>query len=213
VIVELVGKPFRIRTRTYAAYYAVYKCECGNNFIYNVSHVKAGKCKGCGCVLNLTSQKTHGMSKSPEWRSWSAMHTRCSNGNIHDYDRYGGRGIQVCSRWKDFANFYQDMGPRPDGHTLDRIDVNGDYYPENCRWATTKQQGRNKRTNILLTHNGVTKCASAWAEEVGISVITLMSRIQKHKWTIEKALTTPVILHKRNKRAKSDNEKEGRKLL
>lgn len=211
--VELVGKPFRIRTRTYAAYYAVYKCVCGNNFIYNIAHVKANKCKGCGCVLNRTSQKTHGMTNSPEWRSWSAMVTRCNDTNIHDCDRYGGRGITICERWKDFAKFYEDMGPRPVNHTLDRIDVNGDYCPENCRWATAKQQGRNKRSHVLLTYNGVTKCFSGWTEEIGISPITLFSRIRKHNWSVEEALATPVIAFKRNKRAKSDTEKEGSKLL
>lgn len=213
----LAGEPFRIRTRTYAAYYAVYTCECGNNFVYNVSHVKAGKCKGCGCKLNLTSQKTHGMCGTPTWNSWTSMLTRCGNPNVSDYSRYGGRGITVCDRWRSFTDFMEDMGLRPDGTTLDRIDVNGNYCPENCRWATHKEQANNKRNSKLLHFNGETKSLVEWAEQFGMIPETLSARLAKYGWSVDKALTTPIIATKRNKnsafhQSKSNTEKEGRKL-
>ena len=120
------------------------------------------------------------------------MLTRCNNKNDTRYQWYGGRGITVCDRWSKFENFLADMGERPEKMTLDRIDTNGNYCPENCRWATNKQQHRNKRSNRLLTHDGETKCVAEWAETVGISQGALASRIDVYGWSVEKALTTPV---------------------
>lgn len=121
------------------------------------------------------------------------MKQRCYNKNEKNYGGYGGRGIKVCDRWRDhFAMFIQDMGPRPSPqHSLDRIDVNGDYCPENCRWATQAEQQQNRRVNILLKFNGKVQCLAVWARELGIGEWALASRIRRG-WSIERALTTPV---------------------
>ena len=112
---------------------------------------------------------------------------------------YGGRGIKVCDRWQDFENFAADMGPRPEGCSIERIDNDGGYNPENCRWATRKEQNRNTRRNKLMTMGGVTRCLSEWAEVVNIHETVLRQRLFMG-WTDEKALTTPVRVLKRRKR-------------
>ena len=123
------------------------------------------------------------------------MIQRCENENIERYDIYGGRGIEVCKEWKeDFLNFYNwaiNNGYK-DNLSIDRIDVNGNYEPNNCRWATAKEQARNMRTNVNLTYNGETHCISEWAEITGIKASTIRYRIKIAGWSVEKALTTPI---------------------
>lgn len=131
----------------------------------------------------------HGMSDGKAHRKWMSMRERCYSKTNYQYFRYGGRGIKVCDRWQVFINFYADMGECPEGMTLDRIDVNGDYSPENCRWATMKEQCRNRRTNKLITFKGQTKPLAMWAEELGIKQTTLQMRLSKYKWPIERALS------------------------
>lgn len=137
----------------------------------------------------------HGLRKLPEYRIWQAIKDRVFNPLCKDYPNYGGRGIRVCERWtcktEGVVNFYTDMGPRPSPeHSIDRINNDGDYCPENCRWTTRKSQNRNQRSNHLLTYNGKTQCIAAWAEEIGIAFGALSLRIAKG-WTTERALTTP----------------------
>jgi hypothetical protein len=116
--------------------------------------------------------------KTPEYRAWSAMKLRCANPNNEQYHNYGGRGITVCDRWRQsFAAFLVDMGPRPSPrHSIDRIDNNGNYEPGNCRWATSREQNRNRRNNIVLTHDGRTMCLADWARELGVPRGTLLAR-------------------------------------
>jgi hypothetical protein len=116
------------------------------------------------------------------------MWSRCTNKNAHQFKNYGARGITVCDRWKDFWAFIDDMGERPTAsHSIDRIDVNGNYEPSNCRWATSTQQNRNRRNNSLLEFNGETKCLAAWAEERGIKQTTLLRRLERGR-TVAEAL-------------------------
>jgi hypothetical protein len=171
-------------------------CDCGNIIRANAYSIKTGNTKSCGC-LNIESivkrNTKHGMEGTKEYRTWKNMKTRCFDSSNHAYKNYGGRGITVCDRWKDsFENFYADMGERPEGQSIDRIDNNKGYSPENCRWATTKEQSQNKRTNVMITFNEKTQCLTAWAADLQISIKCLRSRLYRSKWSIEKSLTTPL---------------------
>jgi hypothetical protein len=122
----------------------------------------------------------HGLSKTKEFGIWWTMHQRCENPKAKDYSNYGGRGIGVCERWSDFSVFMADMGPRPSTrHTIERIDTEGDYGPENCCWATQREQHRNRRDNVYLTICGETAVLSDWAKRYGISPRTLSARIRR----------------------------------
>ncbi len=149
---------------------------------------------------------THGEMRrgrrTKESAIWVAMIQRCESPNCESYANYGGRGIKVCDRWKGsegLQNFIADMGRKPDGASLDRIDNDGDYSPDNCRWATRKEQQRNRRANVRVTLNGETRCLTEWAEILGINIRTVRKRVNHLKWSPEKALTEPVIVGVRSK--------------
>ena len=136
--------------------------------------------------------RTHGMSKTAIYAIWDSMIQRCYNSTRRDYNSYGGKGIEVCDRWRNsFEMFFEDMGHRPDGMSLDRIDTTKGYSLENCRWSTTTQQARNRTDNKLITFAGKTLCLIAWANELGINKITLHGRLAKG-WSEERALTQPI---------------------
>ncbi|MDR9052041.1 hypothetical protein FEP39_03613 [Burkholderia multivorans] len=172
------------------------RCECGVVRDYVLSEVRLGKTKSCGCIQHegecyRTHGHTSGRKFSPEYYSWSSMMTRCTNPKSSKYGDYGGRGISVCERWRTFENFIADMGPRPDGTTLERVSVNGHYEPTNCKWATRKRQSNNTRSNTVLEHDGRQQSIADWAAEFGLTYNTLLARIHRLKWPIEKALKTP----------------------
>lgn len=129
--------------------------------------------------------------RHPLFRTWCEMRYRCNNPEKWNYKYYGGRGIKVCERWMTFANFVADMGERPDKHTLDRIDRNGHYSPENCRWASREEQANNASYNKALVFNGESINLSRAARKYGLRVETLHARL-KYGWTVEQALTIPV---------------------
>jgi hypothetical protein len=167
------------------------RCACGTERLVRQSTLAAGKSSSCGCLrpaLLASQKKTHGLSKTRTYRIWVDMHRRCSNQKHNTYKDYGGRGISVCQRWELFENFYADMGICPPGMSIDREDNEKGYEPGNCRWATAAQQGRNKRNNVFLTHDGQTKCLAEWADEIGMDRSTLSLRI-KAGWSAAKALT------------------------
>jgi hypothetical protein len=165
-------------------------CDCGNMRIVRGADLRIGKYKSCGCDGSV--RKRSDKEKSAEYNAWANMRRRCGDPSNKDYHLYGGKGITVCERWVDFSNFLEDMGKKPSrSHSIDRIDSNGNYDPENCRWATAKQQARNISTNVMLDHNGETRCLSEWAEIKGILAPTLRARINSG-WSIYDAIETPV---------------------
>lgn len=141
---------------------------------------------------NRTLAERHWCSYLPEYRVWVSMIARCHNPKNKSYPNYGGRGITVCKRWHILENFLTDMGKRPSGKQLDRIDNSGNYEPSNCRWATRRQQQNNTRKNALVTYKGVTLTVSQWSRRVSIDAPILWNRIYLYGWSIRKALYTPV---------------------
>lgn len=164
----------------------VYKCicDCGNYTNVLGTSLRAGTTKSCGCLAieNTIKRSTkHGRSHTRLYKIHNNMKDRCCNCNSKDYPLYGGRGIKVCEEWLDFQGFYKwAMNNKyNDTLTIDRIDVNGNYEPSNCRWVNMKTQQNNKRNNVYLTHNNKTQTMSQWADELGISVHTIHTRHRK----------------------------------
>lgn len=176
-------------------------CDCGNTVTVAAALLRNGQTRSCGCLrreVTIARSRSHGLRHSPEYRIWFSMHQRCRNVRVRNHANYGGRGITVCPQWDDFATFYQDMGPRPSAqHSIERIDNNGPYAAENCRWATRVEQGRNKRNNRLITLAGMTRPLSAWAEDAGLRYGLVMQRIRKG-WNPKRALTTQPITSQRD---------------
>lgn len=163
-------------------------CDCGGEIVATGPNLKKGSTLSCGCL-----RQKHGMFGTPEYSAWIRMIQRCTNPAVPNYPSYGGRGITVCVQWREnFTAFLADMGRRPaPGYSLDRIDNNGNYEPSNCRWATAKQQARNKRTSHVLTVNGESLTLAAWTERLGAGQHTIRERLNRG-WTAEAAATTPV---------------------
>jgi len=184
---------------------SLYQCDCGVTrwvVIYDVNH---GKSTGCGCVgrkkwaaaAKLANTK-HGATNTPEFTTWTELRRRCRSLNRHDSKNYSQRGITFDSRWDVFDNFLQDMGKRPDGCSLDRINNNLGYFKGNCRWSTRKEQERNKRTNRIITIfcEQIPVCAAC--EFFGISANSVYQRLNRG-WPPEMALLTPSISRRKNK--------------
>lgn len=170
------------------------KCDCGNEKICIGNDLITGRTKSCGCLRKKGSQRTHGFRYTRLYYIWQGIKKRCLNKNTPNYCIYGGRGITICDEWKNdfkvfhdwaFANGYDEKAKRGDC-TIERIDVNGNYEPSNCRWATMKEQCRNTRSNKLITYNNETRCLMDWSYILNINYDTLLNRFKKG-WTIEKA--------------------------
>ena len=169
------------------------RCKCGAENEVKGQHLRTARSTGCGCSADKRFAKRntkHGKVDTPEYGVWSGMRARCSDPNRKAYKNYGGRGITVCERWSDFAAFYADMGPRPSkDHSIDRIDNDQGYSPDNCRWATRAEQNRNHRRNRYLELNGERKTVTDWALRLGITQQAMQDRL--NKWPLERALTAP----------------------
>lgn len=147
--------------------------------------------KKCPCNLGRGGLR-HGHAKSATYRTWQNMIGRCIYPSSPSYSRYGGRGVTVCDEWRSFDRFLSDMGERPAGTTLDRIDGTKGYAPDNCRWATPIEQRRNMPQNTIIEFQGESMSLADWARRLGIDRHTLRSRVVRKGWPIERALTTPV---------------------
>lgn len=172
------------------------KCSCGNIVIVDASSLKRGLTKSCGCLLKEATSKAnikHAQTNTRLYKIWCGMLSRCNNSNRDHYSRYGGRGIKVCEDWCDFTHFYDwanNNGYKPN-LSIDRIDNNGNYSPENCRWVTQKEQMRNTSQNRMLLYDGVLMTESEWAEKYNISKFTLSSRLRRG-WSISDSISKPV---------------------
>lgn len=178
-------------------------CDCGTVCDVAANKLRSGHTQSCGCLQRERSSQAnflHGESTYPnggratkEYNTWGLMKKRCLLETSPDFYLYGGRGIRVCPRWESsFAAFIQDMGPAPTRrHSIDRIDPDGDYSPENCRWADSKTQRRNQRGNKFLVCRGESKTPMEWAEISGVNNKRIYARI-KRGWDIERAIFTPV---------------------
>lgn len=177
------------------------RCDCGTEAKVSANKLRKAHTKSCGCLsadVCRSSFTTHGMSRDPLYNVWAKMRNRCSSTKDPAFPDYGGRGIRVCQRWingdgsrEGFACFLDDMGPKPSpSHSLDRIDNNGDYTPENCRWATKTEQARNRRSNYRVTMGGRSCALSEACEQLGLPFALVNSRIQQG-WSTERALSQP----------------------
>lgn len=179
------------------------ECDCGNiRYLLAQDLMRERGQISCGCMSIQRireARTTHGMSKTRIYDIWGAMKSRCNKPNHTHYIDYGGRGIIVCDEWKKFENFldWAMKNGYTDELSIDRIDVNGNYEPNNCRWATQKEQMNNTRRTKKLTYDGVTMSTSMWAEKLGIPQRTLKERI-KSGWSIEEVLTTPTRKNREN---------------
>lgn len=176
------------------------RCACGTLRNVRKDHLRSGATQSCGCLAREATRARslrHGANRrngrTTEYEIWAGMKTRCGNPASKLYPYYGGRGIFVCERWSDnFANFLADMGPRPSSkHSIDRIDNDGPYAPQNCRWVSRKTQVRNRRNTFMVTIDGATKPLAEWAEIVGQPYKKLWQRIRYSGWNVKKAVFTP----------------------
>lgn len=170
----------------------LFRCDCGKEVVRDPASVRYGTTLSCGClrVENTRAQRRkHGLSHSPTEGAYLGAKRRCTKTNDPKFPQYGGRGISMCERWMaGFEFFLEDMGVRPDGMTLDRIDVNGPYSPSNCRWATVHTQARNRTDNVWVVHEGERMILKDFALLMGVNYRTLCTRIQKCGLTPHEAL-------------------------
>ncbi len=215
IVGERYGKLVALRRGSknkYGRFNWYFRCDCGSEIELDANQARSGNTQSCGCyhAESLTLHKTtHGFAKKgqlrSEYRIWTLMKDRCSNPKSPNFSRYGGRGIKVCERWQTFENFYSDMGLRPEGCSIDRINNDGNYEPVNCKWATNKQQANNKTSNKLFTWHNETLTLAQWSEFFGLSGTVLNSRLARG-WSFEVAVSTPPTGAVRRKKAEKQRK-------
>ena len=183
-LLKVIGKVLLIPGKI--GVYWLCRCECGCLKTVRTNNLTGGNVRSCGRCGKIK----HGLYKTLAYSSWVSMKRRCLDENDVSYDLYGGRGIRVCDEWLNFEAFYRDMGERPEGATLERVDVNGDYCKDNCKWASSFEQSRNRRSNRFITAFGETLCFADAAAKYGLSKGCLEARLKKYPPEI--ALTLPL---------------------
>lgn len=201
-VIDITGQKFGRLTVLYKLHnyhkkdgsYWLCVCDCGNIAEIRGGNLRHNITKSCGCWLKEHAQSKftkHGKRSTRLYITWAHIKSRCYNKSIQEYKNYGKRGITMCDEWKDDFQAFYDWSMANgynDNLTIDRIDVNGNYEPTNCRWTTIKQQNRNKRNNRNFTINGETHCLSEWCEILGINYNTVKTRFYNHGWSVERAL-------------------------
>lgn len=202
---DLSGKPFELLTVNHLLdvhrigkqlyYYWCCRCICGQWSVVRSGNLTSRHASSCGCRKRQVTgarARTHGLSKTREYKIWSGMVQRCCNHRNPDYHAYGERGITICARWRsDFLSFLKDMGKAPsNSHSIERKDVNGSYCKENCCWATSKEQCNNTRRNIFITYKGLRMNLMQLSETLHINYFTLRNRYQRG-WSIERMAEAP----------------------
>lgn len=172
-------------------------CDCGQQRVVHLGNLLLGKTKSCGCLSKVVASdrlRTHGMSGTPIYRVWNAMRRRCNQPNYPAYKNYGGRGVKVCERWNSFENFYADVGDAPfAGASLDRTDNNGDYEPNNIKWASKFEQANNTRRSVRFQVFGQSISIREAAEKYGLPQGTLRRRVYSNGMDLEEAVTHPLM--------------------
>lgn len=162
-------------------------CSCGGTKITRASSLNDGFTRTCGCA---THPIKHGMTGTPEWRIWIGLQDRCDSHKNEAFEDYGGRGIFVCERWREFSAFFEDMKHRPSPlYSIERKDNNGPYSPENCKWATRDEQNNNKRNNAFIEFNGERRTIAQWSESLGIKRTTITARLRRYGYSVEEVLS------------------------
>ena len=202
--IDLTGKRFNrlvvvkeVDKNKYGTRQWLCKCDCGKYVIDTSNHITTGHTKSCGCYkieFAKNSFTKHGEKYTRLYNIWCSMKQRCYDENCNNYTRYGGKGISVCDEWNNSYECFRDWSMRngyKDNLSIDRVNNNGNYEPDNCRWATRKTQSNNKSSNHVITYNGITKTVKQWSEDININYGTLLSRFLRG-WSIERALKQPV---------------------
>ena len=182
-------------TTSYGATAWKCKCDCGKEVIALSNNLRKGSTKSCGCAQHKGVIRKHGQCGTRLYSIWCGMKRRCNGINTHAYADYGGRGISVCAEWVDSFETFKKWAAEngyTDALSIDRIDNDGNYSPENCKWATRKTQCRNRRSSTRVSYGGKNLTLPEWEEETGIKSETMRNRINNLGWSVEKALTTPI---------------------
>lgn len=192
---------------TQGCYKILCKCDCGVIKTYQSGNLKSGATRSCGCLKNLGNNLKHGDRHTRLYKIWKAMRERCNTKSCSAYKNYGARGIKVCSEWNDYLTFkeWALSSGYTDELTIDRINVNDNYEPSNCRWATYKNQANNTRHNHFVTFNNETKTISEWADILGVKPHLILNRIRRG-WSVEDALFLPANSTKSYKKLRGINE-------
>jgi len=164
------------------------QCKCGNKTLVKTSKLNNGHTKSCGCIKRFNALKHNG-SETSEYHSWSSMKGRCNNPNNPAFVNYGGRGITVCKEWNSFETFLADMGPCPIGYSIERINNNLGYNPQNCIWATPKTQNLNKRSNFIIEYKNKNYPLVTLCKKLNLNYKTVFARLRVLNWSVDKALT------------------------
>ena len=183
-------------------------CSCGKKWDVSASSIRRGRLRSCGCrklEFMSAASKKHGQSygknenggPATEYKIWQGIKSRCFNPKCTQYKNYGARGITMCESWRtSFEQFLKDVGKRPSGTCIDRINNNGNYEPGNVRWVTQRQQMNNTRLSVRVEFDGVSKTLAEWAREKGLDYRTFYSRL-RHGWSVERAITEPATRKKK----------------